>query len=377
MRKFILSGVALLGLAFSLILTQHFYEIRGESSHFKSSCNIGQSFNCDIVAASPSAELIAGLPISSFAAGWFLTLFVMSLFLFQKYWRREAVRTYFGMSVVGTAIGAIYFLIMKFQLQTLCLYCLGVDLCSVVGLLISLSLKPEGFAQHPMDRPKLRTFAIIGVIAILATVGGLDLLQKSAFQGADVKEVVDSILNSPVVAVQSGAELPSVGAKTAPITIVEFSDYQCPYCRIGALSVNPLLYRYPGKVRIVFRNFPLDQKCNPDGPQLHHSACEAAKVALCALDQGKFEHAYETLFEKQSAFSPGNIAQLVSGEGIDINQLKSCMDSAQTGMRITRDITEGKELKITGTPTFFVNGHRVDGVRPTEVWNQVVDRLLK
>ncbi len=378
LRFFSLSAISLAGLALAILLTQHFYEIRGEGSHFKSSCNFGGTLNCDVIAASQSAEFIGGFPLSSFAAGWFLTFFVISLFIHQKYWRRDAIRALFGMSLVGVIISGFYFWVMRFQLHTYCLYCIGIDLCNLAGLFITISLKPELPSLKTLDRSKWTTFLCLGAGSHLLMALGLSAFDQNGFQPSAAKEAADSILSTPPVYVQIDESLPSIGTKDAPITIFEFSDFQCPFCRIGALNINTLLYRYPGKIRIVFKNYPLDQKCNSDFPQtMHPAACEAARTALCAHEQGQFERAYETLFEKQSSLAEGRVAELLSELKLDPVRLSACSGSSQTTLQITRDIAEGKTLGLTGTPTFFVNGHRVDGIRPNAVWNFVIERLLQ
>jgi uncharacterized membrane protein len=238
-----LSFISLIGLALSITLTIHFYEIRGVGSHFKSACNLGSSINCDVVAASQSAELFSGFPLSSFAAGWFLTFFFISLFNFNPYWRREATRAVFGLSLIGVLISLYYLWMMKFKLHTLCLYCLGVDLCLLIGFLISLNLRPEVPWGRVLDRSKWMTFLGVGFSSHLAMVIGLSSQDQTFLRFSEAKEIADSILASSPVSVQIDESLPSIGPKNAPITIVEFSDFQCPYCRIGALTINELIYR--------------------------------------------------------------------------------------------------------------------------------------
>jgi protein-disulfide isomerase len=334
--------------------------------------------NCDVVAASPSAELFAGLPVSSFASGWFLSIFIISLLALKKDWEREAVRMVFGFYAVGLLFCFTYFFIMQFKLKTFCLYCMGVDLCTLLGAGISLNLRPDLPSRLAIDRKKWKVFFGIGTSSQIIMVFGLSFLNQNAFQPQKVQEEAKAILKAPILHIDLDDDMPSVGPKRAPITIVEFSDFQCPFCKTGALNVNSLLYHYPEKIRIIFKNYPLDQKCNPDFPQtMHPAACEAAKVALCAHQQGKFETAYEILFENQSSLVEGTVSQLMKASGIDAARLSQCQESPQTDSQIARDISEGKTLGINGTPTFFINGHKVEGIRPIPVWNAVIETLLK
>jgi hypothetical protein len=382
LRYITLSVIALIGLALSILLTQHFYEIRGVANHFKSSCNLSSTVNCDLVAASPSAELVGGLPVSSFAAAWFLNLFIMSFFFFRKHWEREAIRATFALSILGTFVSGLYFWIMRVQLHTFCLYCIGIDICVLLGFFITLSLKPDLNFNRSLNQGQWKTFLGIGAGSFLVMTLGLSALDprwdQNGFQPASDQEMADSILNSKSIPVAIEPIDPSIGPKDAPITIVEFSDFQCPYCRMGAMEVNTLLYRYPGKIRVVFKNFPLDQKCNPESPQtMHPAACEAAKASLCSHEQGQFESAYENLFENQGSLAEGRVKDLLKNLQLDQTQFSTCMESAQPTLTISRDIQLGKSLGINATPTFFVNGHKVEGILPPSVWNQVIDRLLK
>ena len=176
---------------------------------------------------------------------------------------------------------------------------------------------------------------------------------------------------------KTGEELPSIGPLSAKITIVEFSDFQCPWCRLGAFAVNSTINRYPHQIRIIFRNYPLDQACNPQFEQTAHPiACEAARVALCAQKQGKFETLYQELFEKQASFSPGRPAEIAKESGLNGIELQRCLDSPETSTAISNDIREATLLGVKSTPTFFINGHKMEGAYPVEAWNGIIDELL-
>lgn len=126
-----------------------------------------------------------------------------------------------------------------------------------------------------------------------------------------------------MLSVESGDEFTSIGPKTAPITIVEFSDFQCPYCRVAAISLKTVMQRFPGKVRLVFRNYPLDNSCNRMMQRpLHTNPCEAAKAAYCAKDQGKFG-CYRQLFEHQADIGKTKVIDLAKAGGVDTGKLNS------------------------------------------------------
>jgi protein-disulfide isomerase len=334
--------------------------------------------NCDAVAASPYASLFAGLPLSSFAAGWFLALFVVALTARNVFWRRESLRAALVLTGVGTLLSIAYFGIMAGVLHTYCLFCLVTDAINILALLIVLSLKPEGFSEHKPEAEKWKSFAGLTAASVLIAVLGLRTLDASTLTSDQATQMADATLNSPVLSVNAGPEFPSLGPANAPITIVEFSDFQCPFCRIGAFTVNSVVEHYPQQVRVVFRNYPLDSACNRKLERsMHPYACEAAKTAVCAHQQGKFEPVYQTLFENQATFAPGRVSQLAKEAGVDPARLTGCIAASETSVAVSRDIEEGINLGVQSTPTFFINGRRIEGVMPPEVWNRIIDQLLK
>jgi protein-disulfide isomerase len=379
-RLTILAALSLGGLGVSVYLTQHYYEVRGGAAGFKSICNISQAMNCDAVAASTYADFAAGMPLSSFAAGWFLALFVIALIARNPFWRREAMRVALVITGLSVAFSLYYLWVMMGVLHTLCLFCLVTDAINLAALGIVLSLKPEGFAAHPLDRAKWKPMLGLTAVSLLVAVLGLRALDSSAsMPAATVQEMAASTLSSPVLPINAGANFPSIGAANAPVTIVEFSDFQCPFCRIGAFVMNSVVAQHPGQVRVVFRNFPLDNTCNRimERP-LHLYSCDAAKHVICANQQGKFEAVYENLFENQASFGPGRIDALTQETGADMQKMAACLSTPETASAVSRDIEEGITLGINGTPTFFINGHKVEGyVPPPKVWNRMIDELLK
>jgi protein-disulfide isomerase len=138
------------------------------------------------------------------------------------------------------------------------------------------------------------------------------------------------------------------------------------------------LNRYPGKIKVVFRNFPLDMACNHNMKQpLHTVACEAARVAYCANQQGKFKEVYEDIFENQNDLKPGMPAELAKKAGLDEAKLNACVQSTETQMAIQSDIAEADRLQVQSTPTLFVNGHKVEGGLPIPVWDKLIDAMAK
>lgn len=162
---------------------------------------------------------------------------------------------------------------------------------------------------------------------------------------------------------------PSIGPADAPITLVEFSDYQCPYCQRWYEQVyQPLMDAYPGKIRLVYRNLPLTQ--------IHPQAMSAAEAALCAGDQNAYWDFHNQLFENFDALGEDLYASLAADLGLDAAAFETCMSGRKHQAAIQSDMQFALELGVQSTPTFFINGLAVVGAQPLSVFQQVIDREL-
>lgn len=161
----------------------------------------------------------------------------------------------------------------------------------------------------------------------------------------------------------------SIGPKDAPITIVEFSDYQCPFCQRWHDQVyGPLMAAYPGQIRLVYRNLPLTQ--------IHPQAMNAAEAAMCAGEQDAYWPYHGKLFENSAALSDDLYTSLASELGLDMTAFESCMSSDKYLDEIKADMQFALNLGVQSTPTFFINGLAVVGAQPLSVFQQVIDDEL-
>jgi protein-disulfide isomerase len=157
---------------------------------------------------------------------------------------------------------------------------------------------------------------------------------------------------------------PALGPANAPITIVEFSDYECPYCRKWAQEVyHPLLEAYPNQIRFVYRDFPLTS--------LHANAMPSAEAADCANEQGKYWEFHEKLFNGQ--LGKEAYQQYATELGLDIAKFNDCVNSNRYQDEVMSDYTWAANLGVESTPTFFVNGIPIVGAQPLEVFTQLID----
>lgn len=177
---------------------------------------------------------------------------------------------------------------------------------------------------------------------------------------------------------------PSLGPADAPITIVEFSDYQCPYCWRWHVQVyDALMQAYPDRIRFVYRNFPLS---------FHQNAMAGAEAALCAGDQNVYWEYHDLLFDNQESMNnqSGTVLEqtfyndLAASLNLDVAEFESCMTSHKYQEYIQKDMEYAASLPydstgeaaVGGTPTFFINGYRLGGAYPIEYFKQIIDAEL-
>jgi protein-disulfide isomerase len=161
---------------------------------------------------------------------------------------------------------------------------------------------------------------------------------------------------------------PSIGPEGAPITIIEFSDYQCPFCKKFYLETYPkLMDAYKGKIRFVYRNFPLNG--------IHPDASPAAEAATCAGEQGVYWAYHDKLFSGDSLGNDAYI-QYAKDLGLDVNKFQDCQTNHRYQSIIQEDYDFAANLGIRSTPTFFINGLAIVGAQPFEVFKQVIDQEL-
>jgi protein-disulfide isomerase len=162
---------------------------------------------------------------------------------------------------------------------------------------------------------------------------------------------------------------PAIGSENAPITIVEFSDYQCPYCIKWHQEVYAKLMKaYEGKIRFIYRDFPLYS--------MHPEAEPAAEAANCAGEQSAYWPFHEALFKQKAGLSSKAYIQYATDLSLNIEQFNQCLSDHRFKDEVDADFKFASNLGVSSTPTFFINGLVVVGAQPFEVFQQVIDKEL-
>ena len=161
---------------------------------------------------------------------------------------------------------------------------------------------------------------------------------------------------------------PSKGASSAPVKIVKFEDFECPFCKTVQPTLAELLKKYDGKVLLVHKDLPLEA--------IHPQATLAAEAARCAGDQGKFWQYHDTLYGKAPKLGAADLKSYAKEIGLDARSFDQCLDSGKHKNIVQKDLAEGAKLGLTGTPSFFINGREISGAQPLEAFSAIIDEEI-
>jgi len=163
---------------------------------------------------------------------------------------------------------------------------------------------------------------------------------------------------------------PFLGNPSAEIVIVEFIDFKCPNCKKSASITKKLFEQYGYKIKLIVRDFP--------AISIHPGADKLSEIAYCAHEQGRFWKMYDILFDNQvslpSSLTNNDIKNLASSASVDFNKLTKCLSLNKAKIEVNKDYADGFKFGVKGTPTFFVNGQKVEGVVPLDAWKKFLDQ---
>jgi protein-disulfide isomerase len=172
-------------------------------------------------------------------------------------------------------------------------------------------------------------------------------------------------LKPPTVKVS--ADGPSRGPANAAVTIVEFSDFECPFCKRAAATIDQIMERHKDHVRLVFRHYPLPS---------HQNARRAAEAATCANRDGKFWAYHDLLFRNQNALGDDDLKKYAREAGLDEAAFAACLSSGTASAVVDKDTADGEAVGVNGTPAFFINGRPLSGAQPYNVFEEAIEEAL-
>ena len=364
-------------LIFSIELTLIYYRSY-QDPNFSPSCKLNQTIDCVSVALSNYSTVLC-IPNSVYGMiVYFIIIILLPLRLKTKIRIFAHLENYLAIiAIISFGFSVYLAIISTFILKTLCIWCTALYILNIAFLILAiLVLSPPGKipGEFKEDISILANSPMIMSATLFTTILILIFLFIQANHCKNKLKVV-SPEGHPVIIDTSGD--PIIGPSDAKITIIEFSDFQCPFCRQMFLVLKKLQEKYPSDIKIIFKNFPLDGSCNPmikGSP--HPDSCLAASAAQCAHQMGCFKEFYEKLMTANN-YSPLFIMKMAQECNIDPNLFRVCLGSTQTMQEIVNDILEAKKVNITGTPLLIINGYSYTGFFSEEQLDQIIKMLLQ
>lgn len=418
MRAFpskLLVFVSLVGLACSIYLLLHHININTGLQLGSSFCAISERINCDTVAMSQYSWFL-GIPVAGLGLIYYWALFLFSFF--SKPECDEERKNFADILLVASLLALLSTLVMAsislFVISSICIFCVvlyfnSLGLCAITyvardksrsvvsglanGLKLLIGFPLRLFSGAPQTRrARIRKLNLSAsfLFVTLAVVASPVYFKKGSIRGREdevlKKAVIAGWENQPYLDIEALSFVSDVipdfvkGSPDAKVTIHEFSDFQCPHCKRASEVLNKVFAKYGGGgIRIVFKNFPLDQSCNPniDRP-MHRLACRLAKISLCAGMQKSdfFWEMHDAIFSLWNVSEAGVDELLSTKSRIDKDRLLECANGKDVESKLASDIRLGMELKIGATPTIYLNGKRLFMV-DEKTLTILIDYILK
>jgi len=379
-KKKLLGAIWILGW-FGLIvateLTWVYYKSYGDPSYHPG-CEINATIDCKAVALSPYSRFL-GLPNSIYGIAVYSLVLILIPFRLKSHFRIfKHLELYLALLALVSFVMSVYLAYISFfVLHTICIWCTtlyGIDLLFLVLAILALDKPGKIQEQISEDWKLLRTEPrVLGLVLVLAA-SGLTIFIILFYRSRN--QIIIPPAEGPAVTINIKSD-PVIGPSRAPVTIIEFSDFQCPYCRETATAIKNIQKKYPTDVRLVFKNFPLDGKCNPmlkGSP--HPDGCFAAIASECAHKMGKFEPMYDRLMSATN-YSPEAMMGMAGELGLDLNEFGFCLKSGPAQQEVFNDIADAMKLDIKGTPLLIINGRKYEGALSESQLELIIKRILE
>jgi len=374
-RFIVILACLLLGFLASAYTFHLFMQVQEHGPNVDSFCAISETVNCITVETSEYAVTL-GVPIAMYGLEYYSVGLIILLLSFFGIWPlRRWQSLIFWMAVISVPVITILAYLAFVVIGSICIVCCAVYLANLTMLIYLLAA----------NRGRLRELAVEGPMEFFGTLPKARGLLIAAIVFAAIA-LSQFFWMSPALGLSAGGSfnfqgLPvdgmSLGDPSAPIKIEEFTDYQCPYCDKAHKVMMELVQKYPDKIHLTHRDYPLDNNCNPYIPRLFHpDACRAAKYGRCAAAQNRFWQLDEKMFHNRTRLQKRHIVVYAREAGLNMNKLEECVAEPATLDAILKDIHEGHSRGVNGTPACFINGELVFGYYPLEFWENKVRQIL-
>ncbi len=393
-RGWLVTGAALVGLGICLYLYSfHIALLMGEIKGGLL-CGAGNGLGCNSVSSSPYASFL-GFPLAIWGAIFYAVLIFLGVgsLIFRRDSGGAYLRWAFFLTVLALAIDLYLAYAMLFKIRAVCGLCIatyGINLVIILALVKSarrpketgsfrgsiLPFRGEEPTKEAYYRNAIKGL-LIGGILLTAVIGiaGSQFITRSLTgnERERLAKVTESLSQQKPHRVDA-PNRPYLGSKDAEVTVVEFSDFLCPYCAKAAKYLKLAGSGNSDKARFVFRHYPLDRSCNQRlKSNIHPGACLLAEGAVCAHEQDKFWDYHDIAFETRGEITSDVLQDIAVRSGLNSNAFTGCMVSGRGRRVVAEDIAAAANAGVTGTPTLFINGRRLRGV--PKPW--VVYELIK
>jgi len=389
LRHKLLLTFTLIGLAASGMSTYVHYRLLTYPS-YTSFCDVNASLNCTQAYLSRFGSLW-GAPVALWGVLYFVTVLFLVLAARPRSTAREAIPGYiFLISTIGLAIVLYLAWASFFQLHTVCLFCattyitvIAIFILSGGALTIPVAALPRrvgadvrslGSSPGALAAVLLLVAGIGAAIAWFPRESAAVTTEAAAFPPLTDQQRADT---EKWWAVQPKVDLP-IPNNGAKVLVVKFSDYMCPACRQTYEFYKPVLGKYlaGGEVRYVVKHYPLEAECNPSAPNNHYASCEAAAAVILAKPKGTAEKLEQWIFTNQIGLTPDAVKRAAK----DIGGIQDFEAQYQTALQeVKADANLGATLKVSQTPTFYINGRKLIGnsITPPQYFDYLIELALK
>jgi protein-disulfide isomerase/uncharacterized membrane protein len=390
--------LAVAGLLVSLYLySMHVALMKGE---IKGSplCGADGGFGCQSVAASQYSSMM-GLPLASWGALFYSSLVLLGVgaVIFWRDSGRVYLRWIFWLVILGLAIDLFLGYLMLFSIRSVCWLCISTYAINFAIFLVLLKRvwkepKPRiplrdifPGAKNAQDgevyyRNSIKSLLVGGIlIASVAGVAGSQFISQ-ALTGDDRERLEKLKLHLARQKIRTVTidNRPIMGTDNSNVTVVEFSDFLCPYCAIAAKYLKLSSASNPDAARFVFRHYPLDASCNRSvSANIHPGACLLAEGSACANEQNRFWDYHDIAFETKGKISKNVVMDIASNIGLDLNEFKNCLNSGRGIKVVKEDIDAAIRAGVKSTPTLFINGRGLRGVPKPLILNEILQYSKK
>ncbi|MCO4747440.1 MAG: thioredoxin domain-containing protein [Proteobacteria bacterium] len=328
-------------------------------------CNVNDVINCDAVNSSAASEMF-GVPITLLGAGFYAGLSVAAFLA------KDDDDRFFQTSGLFALVNLLYSAYLGFvaaQIGAVCMLCISIYVAN--GLLLWAAIKGMGETGGHFSKSIGGVFGSTSFLAITLVFGGTVLAGGSAWQTEQARlhnsteldterpalptAELERVFHAPGGTVRLDGTEPIYGDPDAPYMIVEWADYGCPHCARAAVELKRIVNENP-QIQLRFKVYPLDGACNESLQPGDGTRCRAAKAAECGQRQGRFWEMQGLLFKNQGYFADDELRHMAKQAGLDVAAYDTCMEDPSADEGVKADADAGREAKIFGTPTLFLQG---------------------